>query len=151
MIKLNRVAQGKQSTLSMLYIDQIFECYILEDAVRPEKIKHETCIPEGSYILALNRRAGMNTRYQKDYPQLHQGMVEVTGIQEYSLVFFHTGNAHTDTSGCLLVGDSFKMVDGDYRVEASVKAYRKVYPQFVKCIRQGEVEIVVQNHRLYME
>ena len=37
--KIIRVAQGKQSTLSQLYINGVFQCYLLEDKIRTEKIK----------------------------------------------------------------------------------------------------------------
>ena len=36
--KIIRVAQGKESTLSQLYINGIFQCYLLEDKIREVKI-----------------------------------------------------------------------------------------------------------------
>ena len=39
--KIIRVAQGKQSTLSQLYINGVFQCYLLEDKIRTEKIKEQ--------------------------------------------------------------------------------------------------------------
>ena len=36
--KIIRVAQGKESTLSHLYIDGIFQCFLLEDKIREVKI-----------------------------------------------------------------------------------------------------------------
>lgn len=59
-IKIIRVAQGKNSTLSHLYIGSLFCCYLLEDSIRMEKIQGLTCISEGEYLLRLNTWAGMN-------------------------------------------------------------------------------------------
>ena len=36
--KIVRVAQGKESTLSHLYIDGIFQCFLLEDKIRQVKM-----------------------------------------------------------------------------------------------------------------
>ncbi|WP_257670981.1 DUF5675 family protein, partial [Parapedobacter tibetensis] len=101
-IKMVRVAQGKDSTLSHLYIGSLFCCYLLEDGIRKEKVQGLTCIPEGEYRLSLNHWAGMNAKYAPKYPKLHRGMVEVTEIPSFSLVFIHIGNYHTQTAGCPL-------------------------------------------------
>ena len=89
-IKLVRVAEGKNSTLSHLYIDGLFQCYLLEDRIREEKIQGLTCIPEGEYGLSLNHWSGMNARYAKRYAGLHEGMVEM--LKEQRLPgFWHQG------------------------------------------------------------
>ena len=87
-----------------------------------------TCIPEGEYRLRLNSWAGMNARYGNRYGGLHKGMIKITGVPEFSLVFIHIGNYHTDTRGCPLVGSYWQLLDGDYRVLHSAAAYRFVYP-----------------------
>ncbi|MFC7522327.1 DUF5675 family protein [Parapedobacter sp. GCM10030251] len=144
-IRIVRVAQGKNSTLSHLYIGGLFACYLLEDAIRPEKIPGLTCIPEGEYGLSLNSWAGMNTRYAPRYPRLHQGMIEITEIPNYSLVFIHIGNYHTQTAGCPLTGSYWQLVDDDYRVLHSAAAYKYVYPLLVKEIKQGNDRVLVCN------
>ncbi|WP_188753508.1 DUF5675 family protein [Parapedobacter defluvii] len=62
-IKIIRMAQGKHSTLSHLYVAGIFCCYLLEDSIRTEKIFGKTCIPEGEYGLRLNLWAGIPPRH----------------------------------------------------------------------------------------
>jgi len=52
--KIIRDAQGKQSTLSQLYINGIFQCYLLEDKIREVKIPSQTAIPTGVFELRLN-------------------------------------------------------------------------------------------------
>ena len=47
--KIIRIAQGKESTLSQLYINGIFQCYLLEDKIRAQKIASETAIPVGEF------------------------------------------------------------------------------------------------------
>ncbi len=143
--KIIRVAQGKNSTLSHLYIGGLFRCYLLEDSIREEKIPGLTCIPEGEYELSLNHWAGMNTQYGRNHPKLHQGMVEITEIPNFSLVFFHIGNYHTQTAGCPLTGSYWQLLDGDYQVLHSAAAYKHVYPLLVEQIEQGNDRLVVVN------
>lgn len=115
-IKVVRMAAGKESTLGHLYIGGMFCCYILEDRLREEKIPARTAIPAGRYTLALNAWGGMNARYANLFGGMHRGMVEVKGIPGFSLVYFHLGNTHADTAGCLLVGTHYQWHQGDYRL-----------------------------------
>ena len=145
MVKIIRVAQGKNSTLSHLYFDNLFVCYLLEDPIRPEKIPGITCIPEGEFRLQFNTSTPMHKRYTQRFPHMHRGMIEITGIPEYSLVFIHIGNDHTQTAGCPLTGAYWRKLNGDYQVTKSEEAYRKVYPRLVEQIEQGNDKVVVCN------
>lgn len=144
-IELIRVAAGKQSTLAHLYIGGRFACYILEDAIRAFKLPGQSAIPAGTYPLGLNAVAGMNAWYRTRYPGMHRGMVEVRNIPDFSLVFFHIGNYHTDTAGCLLTGAYWQMLNGDYRVLHSAAAYRHVYPLLVEQIDCGAGRLTVTD------
>ena len=143
--KIIRVGEGKDSTLSHLYIGGLFCCYLLEDTVREEKIAGQTAIPPGEYGLSLNHWAGMNAKYARRFPQLHEGMVEITEIPNFQLVFFHMGNTHTDTRGCPLTGSYWELVHGNYRVLGSGAAYQYVYPLLVSEIRRGNNRLVVEG------
>ena len=52
-LKLQRTKEVNNATLGELFADGTFVCYTLEDKVRPEKIKHETCIPAGTYVIEI--------------------------------------------------------------------------------------------------
>lgn len=145
MVEIIRVAQGKNSTLSHLYINGLFRCYLLEDRIRETKVQGITCIPKGEYGLRLNTWAGMNAKYGVNHPKLHRGMVEITGIPDFSLVFIHIGNYHTQTAGCPLTGSYWQRLDGDYQVLHSAAAYRYVYPLLVEEVEMGNGRISVEN------
>lgn len=145
MIKLVRIAEGINTTLGQLYINNLFQCYILEDKIREHKIPGETAIPAGTYRLALNRMAGMNTSYHRRYIALHRGMIEITGIPNFSLVFIHIGNYYSDTRGCPLTGSYYQLVKGDYRVLHSADAYKKTYAALLNQLEQGHELIHVEN------
>src|SRR5690606_17347879 len=142
-IKLLRVEKVEHTTLGHLYINGLFCCYIQEDTVSNHKIPGETAIPAGEYALGLNTVAGMNASYGNRYKGKHQGMVEVRGIPGFSLVFFHIGNYHTDTAGCLLVGSYWQLFKGDHRVLHSAAGYKDVYPLLLEQIAHRNDKLVV--------
>ena len=143
--KIIRVAEGKHSTLSHLYIGGLFCCYLLEDKVRDHKVAGQTAIPPGNYGLSLNLGAGKNGTYAKRYPEFHEGMMEIVEIPNYRLVFIHTGNNHAHTRGCPLTGLYWVSINGDYEVRGSVVAYKEAYPQLLAQIKAGNDRIIVEN------
>jgi len=144
-LTLKRVRQGNNSTLSELYINGTFQCYGLEDTVRDVKIKGRTAIPAGTYTLGLNRGAGMNTAYKKRFPDMHQGMIEIRTIPNFSLVYIHIGNTHEDTEGCLLVGTYFHKSNDDWGVYQSAEAYKQLYETIIEQVKMGQVTLTIEN------
>ncbi|GGH18266.1 hypothetical protein FAZ19_11795 [Sphingobacterium alkalisoli] len=145
---VKRIRQGKNSTLSELFIDGKFFCYGLEDSIREVKIKGATAIPAGKYKLELNTYGAMNARYKKRFPDLHRGMIEIKHIPNFSYVYIHIGNNIGDTSGCLLVGDSYKQEkdkDKDYVLTKSAKAYKRLYSLLIGSVAEGEAWIEIGN------
>jgi hypothetical protein len=144
--KIIRVAQGKESTLSQLYINGIFQCYLLEDKIREVKIASQTAIPKGAFSLKLNTYGAKNVNYQKAFGKLHQGMIEITGLPNFSFVYIHTGNTIKDTAGCPLCGFGFQFTDGDFQVSQSIAAYKMIYPKLVALAKDNTNRITIENN-----
>ena len=144
--KIIRVAQGKESTLSQLYINGIFQCYLLEDKIREVKIASQTAIPKGVFNLKLNTHGAKNVDYKKAFGKLHQGMIEISGLPNFSFVYIHTGNTIKDTAGCPLCGFGFGFVDGNYQVSQSVAAYKMIYPKLVALAKVETNTMIIENN-----
>lgn len=144
--KIIRVAQGKESTLSQLYINGIFQCYLLEDKIREVKIACQTAIPKGVFSLKLNTYGAKNVDYQKTFGKIHQGMIEITGLPNFSFVYIHIGNTIKETAGCPLCGFGFQLVDGNYQVSQSVAAYKMIYPKLVALAKVETNTITIENN-----
>jgi hypothetical protein len=144
--KIIRIAQGKNSTLSQLYINGIFQCYLLEDKIRDVKIPKETAIPNGNFKLKLNTYGAMNVKYKSAFGKLHQGMIEIADLPNFSFVYIHCGNTITQTAGCPLCGFGFQFTNGEYQVTQSVAAYKMVYPKLVSIANSTSNKIIIENN-----
>jgi hypothetical protein len=83
----------EKSTIGDLLIDGEFECFTLEDCVRPVKIKSMTAIPAGVYEVVIN----FSQRFKRPLPLLLK-------VPDFEGVRIHPGNTNADTEGCILVG-----------------------------------------------
>lgn len=94
-LTLARDKSTDHSTAGVLSVNGQFECYTLEDVVRPSKIHGETAIPAGEYEVALT----MSPRFKRILPLL-------LNVPSFDGIRIHPGNTDKDTEGCILVGDS---------------------------------------------
>ena len=73
-IKLKRIADDGDTSISLFYIDYVFQCFVIEDEHRTKKVYGETRIPEGTYSMDLRKSGGFTSRYDKKYEN-HNGML----------------------------------------------------------------------------
>lgn len=123
-----------QRTLGRLFVDGVFECYTLEDTVRPqgEKVKGATAIQAGRYEVAIT----FSNRFQRKLPLL-------LSVPMFEGVRIHPGNTEADTEGCILVGASRT----DRQVTESRKAFNTLFQEMLKAATKGKIFITVENSR----
>lgn len=94
-LKLVRDVRGADCTLGKLVVDGAFDCYTVEDVVRPdgEKVHGKTAIPEGRYRVIVTR----SPRFGRDLPLLEN-------VPNFEGVRIHPGNTAEDTEGCIIPG-----------------------------------------------
>ena len=107
-LKLIRVHGTEGFTEGKLYIDDVFECYTVEDEDRlleagGTKVYGQTAIPKGSYEVILS----MSPRFKKVLP-------EVIGVVGFEGVRIHSGNSSKNTEGCIIVGSTNDREDDDW-------------------------------------
>ena len=113
-LQLKLIKSTPLSTISGLYIDGVFECFVLEDPIRPKgvKVAGNTAIPAGEYAIIIS----FSPRFKRELPLL-------VGVDGFEGIRIHPGNTPDDTEGCLLPGTSF----GDDRVNESRKAFEQLW------------------------
>jgi len=101
LLELKRCEFSSTSTIGDLYVDGVWQCFVLEDAVREIngapvaswKLRGRTAIPRGRYRVRISQSA----RFGRETPEL----LEVPGFLGIRI---HPGNVAADTEGCLLPG-----------------------------------------------
>lgn len=94
-LRLVRDVCGADCTLGQIFVDGKFECFAVEDVVRPagEKVHGQTAIPGGRYQIVVTP----SQRFHRDLPLLLK-------VPNFEGVRIHPGNTAADTEGCILPG-----------------------------------------------
>ena len=152
--EVERLGFGIDSTLSRFWNitdgGRIALCWGIEDERRETKVFAETCIPTGTYELALRTHGGFHERYKLRFPDMHIGMIQVMGVPNFSDILLHIGNDEGDTAGCYCVGLVPVIIGeggGDFEVGRSTDAYRKIYPMITTPLAEGERCVVTYLER----
>lgn len=126
-LKLERKPSTKNSTSGTLYVDGAFECYTLEDVVRPAKVAGTTAIPNGTYKIIITQ----SQKFKRPLPLL-------IDVPNYEGIRIHPGNTSADTEGCILVGQK---IDTDW-VGDSRKAFDALFVKLRDTKEPIEIEVV---------
>ncbi len=147
-LEVKRTQLGVDATNGELFINNVRECFTLEDEVRDgPKVYGETAVPTGEYEITLRTVGGFHTRTKKHYdnktgfgPGWHQGMLWVRNIPGFDFILIHPGNDDSDTLGCLLVGQTQQDLDKnkDGFIGRSRDAYEALYPKVRDALLAGE-------------
>lgn len=133
-IVVRRVEYGNDYTVGRMCIDGAYECYTLEDKVRPPgvKIQNETAIPAGIYSVVVN--------YSPHFGHL---MPELLDVPMFEGVRIHQGNTDANTDGCILVGNTW--AGGDF-IGNSDAAFNVLFPKIQAALQNnGTVTIEIQD------
>ena len=126
-LKLRRTTFTGRSTIGELSVDGAFECFTLEDMVRPVKVPGTTAISEGVYVVSVS----FSDRFKRLLPEVHD-VPNFTGIR------IHYGNTDADTEGCILVGQT----EGADFIGNSRAAFNKLFPK---------IQAAAQKEKIFLE
>jgi len=138
-LKLLRSTEGHTFTEGKLFIDDVMECYTIEDTDRhlednqEEKIYGMTAIPRGLYHIEITR----SSRFKKD-------LIAINNVPFFRGIRIHTGNSSKDTDGCVIVGSTNRQDDDDW-VGGSKVAYKALHAKVKNALDRKEnvtIEIV---------
>jgi len=127
---LKRVQFTTISVIGELWLDDLMECYTLEDCVRKVKIPHVTAIPAGRYEVIVN----LSKRFGRLMPLL-------LNVPNFEGVRIHSGNTDKDTDGCILVGRT-RGVDF---IGESVSAFSDFMPELQRALARDKVWIRITD------
>jgi hypothetical protein len=106
-LKLIRTDKTEISTIGELFVNDKFECFILEDKdrgltsnmeldeIKEDKVTAKTAIPKGTYTIAIT----YSNRFKQYLPIL-------MNVPCFEGIRIHSGNTADHTEGCLLPGNA---------------------------------------------
>jgi hypothetical protein len=144
-LHLKRYDLQPDHTKGLLYVDGKFTAFTLEDAVRDRKVPGATAIPDGTYrILPIELETPLTRRYRKyGWFKWH---LELKGVPGFTNVYIHPGNSHSDTNGCILVGNQ-----ADVRgvISESLNGFESLYRRIYAALDNGQtVTITISSQFL---
>lgn len=133
---LQRLSDNGKNTIGSLHHKEVKKLlgFVVEDTFHEIKVKAQTRIPAGFYELKINKaETPLTLKHRIAYGAWFKFHIEVTGIPNYSGVYFHAGNDEGDTEGCLLTNNTVSnhwVIEkpGSSSVDATRRLYALVYP-----------------------
>lgn len=130
-LRLDRIKAVEEATIGRLYIDGEWECFTLEDRIRPVKIKGISAIPEGRYQVIIS----YSPRFKRLLPLL-------LNVKNYSGIRIHAGNRPEDTEGRILAGAVWPGKDW---VGESRAAFDQLFPKLRAASEHERITIEIVN------
>ena len=134
-----RIASDNQSTLGLLTVDGKKFSFVIEDEERDIKVKGETRIPAGKYLVKFRKQiTPLTKKYRSKYPWFTYHL-ELTDVPNFKYVYIHIGNFESSTDACQIVGNKAGF-DGNnhFRNFESVDNFRRLYLLVLDVINRGE-------------
>lgn len=106
-LELHRLTDDGTQTLGELYVVEdnkiLFTTKTLELPYKDNKRK-DSCIPEGEYKVTKRKTKHSVFKYEH---------LLINDVPNRDYILIHAGNTYKQIEGCILVGNSFKDINGD--------------------------------------
>ncbi|MFZ6011277.1 MAG: DUF5675 family protein [Bacteroidota bacterium] len=153
-LSLLRYTDDGFTTLGLLYIDDQYFCFTLEDTFREQKIAKKTRIPAGTYEIKFRKEkegeqpSEKTVKYRKLYPQWFTYHLMLQNVPGFNFIYIHVGNDNEDTDGCILVADSVSVTDKESLLANSTKAFQRLYLRLSEALNnEKKVRIIVKDEQ----
>ncbi len=129
-LRVERTDFTPKSTIGDLFIDSVWECHTLEDAVRGPgiKISGQTAIPQGRYEVTIDR----SIRFKRMMPH-------ILNVPMFEGIRIHAGNTAESVEGCIAVGQT----KSENFIGRSVVAFSAFFPKLQEGLKGGELFITI--------
>jgi hypothetical protein len=127
-------------------IDNVANCFIVEDTHRDVKVAGETRIPAGTYKVGWCETLTPKTQKYRDdvrYKDFFKWHIEIKDVPNYTFIFCHPGQTEKDSEGCLLTNSTVDLIAG--LASDSVRAFKNYYTKVGSALNAGEqvsIEII---------
>lgn len=99
---------GIQTTGFMRLLDSAGNTLLLFDTLEltwMNNARQKSCVPDGTYVV----KPRFSFRFGRCY--------ELQSVLERDCILVHKGNFNRNTKGCILIGNGFRDIDGDFQLD----------------------------------
>ena len=137
-ITILRYFDDGETTLGLLFTDDTFFCYTLEDTFNEVKIHGKTRIPAGKYKLNFNmNETPLTLKYRQKYTWFSFHL-EVKNVKDFKSVYIHSGGTHEHTEGCILISTGLNVTDTTKFLNQSRQTFRDFYLKISSKLKSNE-------------
>lgn len=137
LLTLREITSTNNSTLSGLWIDGRWHCFVIEDGPRDTKVPGETRIPGGLFNIEQRREGRFFEEYKQKFK--HEWVPWLRAVPNFEFILIHIGNFVNDTRGCLLVNyGASRAATGNWAGSQSTAAYLALYKRMDAAFKRGE-------------
>ena len=135
-----RLLHDNKQTFGILQGDGFKSAFTLEDEPREVKVKGETRIPAGLYVLKIRKEdTPLTLKHRKAYGDWFSYHIEITNVAGFSGIYIHAGNDETHSDGCLLLGDCLDLSLDKNPLTKSTVAVKRFYELAYPVLEHGGI------------
>jgi len=144
-----RLLHDNKQTFGLLQGEGFKAAFTLEDEPRQVKVKGETRIPAGLYVLKIRKEeTPLTLKHRIAYGPWFKFHIEITNVAGFGGIYIHTGNDETHTDGCLLLGDALDLSLDKNPLTKSTVAVKRFYELAYPVIESGaQVLLEIRNEQ----
>ena len=134
-----RIVSDNESTLGLLTVNGKKFSFVIEDEEREVKVKGETRIPAGKYLVKFRKQlTPLTEKYRNKYFWFSYHL-ELQNVPNFKYVYIHIGNFESSTDACQVVGNKAGF-DGNnhFRNFESVDNFKRLYLVVCEALESGE-------------
>lgn len=133
-----RLFHDNKQTFGLLQGEGFKAAFTLEDEPRAVKVKGETRIPAGLYVLKIRKEdTPLTIKHRTTYGSWFKFHIEITNVAGFGGIYIHAGNDETHTDGCLLLGDALDLSVESKPLTKSMVAVKRFYEIAYPVIESG--------------
>lgn len=138
-MRIVRYQDDGQTTLGLLYINNKFYCYTLEDTWQKVKVPGKTRIPAGAYPVKFRKEESeLTNTYRSRYSEWFSYHLQIQHVPGFRYIYIHNGGDHTKTEGCILVSDSLNTAKRNTYLSNSKETFKRLYGFLEMQIKEGK-------------
>lgn len=131
-----------------------YKAHVLEDEPREKKVRGETRIAAGTYLLGIRAEDTPLTlkhrvSYNEPDDEWFEYHIELLNVPNFTDIYIHSGIDQTHTDGCQLYADCCDLTKDKNPMSYSKQAIKRFYKMFYQRIKAGEkfyIEIRDENN-----